>query len=375
MFLIPAIVGKAYGTAMADLAMLLQNSLLLTLLLGLGSTLFESARERFVAFVVVVSFSGMDLIGQLLRSSATGEAIPDHLERWAGMQYSSHLTQAFWVPQHAMAGWFGALLFLLWRDRRISLGEMYLLLQMLLLLSPLGVMGVLPFAAYAGIASLLQHSLRPGDFILPAVTTWLCAPAVLYLGAAGESVGFRSSSILPIAYLLFELLEVFVFIFCVAALNRKNAPDIRLLLVVAACLIAIPLIQVGEGGDFTMRVSISALALLAFLVAQALARAVTSEAARGAPVAILFVAMAIGSVTGMFELFRAIRYRSSPPIHCSVTSAGIQLVDLAPSSNNVTYFAPVEAVPKFIRPDTAAIVRPETDPPCWNRAWKVSRST
>ena len=160
MFLIPAVAGKAFGAAAADFALLIQNSLLLTLLLSLGSTLVAGARARVVTLTVIVLFSGMDIIGEMLRVSATGSTISHHLENWSGSQFSSHITQAFWVPQHALAGWFGALLFLLWRDRRISLGQMYVMLPMLMLLSPLGLMGTLPFAAAAGIVSLVERRLR-----------------------------------------------------------------------------------------------------------------------------------------------------------------------------------------------------------------------
>lgn len=374
MFVIPALVGKTFGPLAADWSMLVQNSLLLTLLLGLGSTLLQNARQRIITFAVMVLFSGMDIIGQLLRSAATGEEIPDHIERWAnGTQFSSHLTQAFWVPQHALAGWFGALMFLLWRAGSISLGQMYLFLPMLMLLSPLGVMGALPFAAYAGFATLLKASLRPSDFILPALTTLLCIPAILYLGAAGDNVGIHLLRLSPDTYLLFELLEVLVFPAGVVMFHRGDLRDTALLVLVTLCLLAMPFVQIGEGGDFTMRVSIVSLALLAFLVAQVITGPRKNISSEHRARALLLVALAIGSVTGMFEVVRAIRYRPSPYVHCSVTSAGHQLVDLQPTSTNATYFAPLAAISPMVRPVAANILRPEGDPRCWDRPWKVSR--
>ena len=371
-YLIPAVIGKAFGPNAVDAALLIQNSLLLTLLLGLGSTLFSSTRARIRALVVVVFFSGMDIIGQLLRSNASGEALPDHLERWAGSQFSSHITQAFWVPQHALAGWFGALLFLLWRERRISLGQMYAPFPLLMLLSPLGVMGALPFAAYAGIATLLRRELKPGDVLLPALTTILAAPAILYLGAAGESVGIHLLQMNLVIYLLFELLEVVPFAAGVALINRTNRSELATLLLVTACLLIVPLVQIGEGMDFTMRVSIPALAILAVQVAWSLDRAARGGSDHRPARTMLIATLMVGSVTGAFEIARALTHYASPRIRCNLPSAAPHVVDIPIGTSNATYFAPIDALPSLIRPQARAVVG--NDPqPCWERAWKVSR--
>ena len=58
----------------------------------------------------------IDIVGQIV----THRPIWLHLEQWAGLQFSGHLTQAFWVPQHALAGWFFAAFYMLWRDRRLA---------------------------------------------------------------------------------------------------------------------------------------------------------------------------------------------------------------------------------------------------------------
>src|SRR3546814_106374 len=108
MYLLPAISGKAFGLRAADLALLIQNSLLLTLIFGLGSMLFTTSRARARALVIVIFFSGMDVIGQLLQWHVNGHPFPDHIEQWGITQYSSHITQASWVPLHALAGWLGA---------------------------------------------------------------------------------------------------------------------------------------------------------------------------------------------------------------------------------------------------------------------------
>jgi len=373
MFLIPALVGKATGPLGADVALLAQNSLLLTLLLGLGATLFSGARESVRALIIVIVFSGMDLVGQLLRSAATGEAIPDHIEAWAGSQFSSHLTQIFWVPQHGMSGWIGALLFLLWRERRISLGQFYAPLPMLMLLSPLGVMGTIPFAAYAGIVTLLRRELRVSDFALSVSASLLCLPGILYLGAAGGNVGIHLLRLGPVQYVLFEILEAFTFVLGVALIDRGRGREKATLMLVAFCLLVAPFVQLGEGMDFTMRVSITSLAILSVQVAWALSQATSIDSAQRPATRLLVVALAIGSATGIFEVARAVAFEASPRVQCSVTSAGEHVVGLPHGSSNATYFAPLDALPALLRHDDASIVDPQTDGRCWDRAWKVPR--
>src|SRR3546814_10249961 len=82
----------------------------------------------------------------------------------------------------------------------------------LMLISPLAVMGVLPFAAYGGIVTLWKRELRANDVLLPASTTLLTLPAILYLGAGSGEVGLRIISLPPLPYMLFELLEVIPFV-------------------------------------------------------------------------------------------------------------------------------------------------------------------
>ena len=66
MYLVPAWIGKQYGFPAAELAELLQNTLLLTAVLALGSTLFTGTLARLIALGVFLGFSCMDVIGALL---------------------------------------------------------------------------------------------------------------------------------------------------------------------------------------------------------------------------------------------------------------------------------------------------------------------
>lgn len=371
MFLLPALVGKLYGLAAADYALLVQNSLLLTILLTLGSTLFSDTRSRAIALAVVVSFSGMDIVGQLLRSLYGSQVLPDHIERWAWIQFSSHVTQAFWVPQHALSGWYGALLFLLWKQGWLRLGAFFCFFPLLVLLSPLGMIGALPFALWAGLKSLFTRMLDGADILLPSLILLLSVPALFYLSAGGGEVGVRLFSVSPLIYGLFISFEILPYLAAIAALGARESQTRITLAIVALCLLLAPFVQIGELSDFVMRASITSLAILSVLVAQILtAKDETGVIWRR----LLILVLAVGSVTIMFELRRSMIYRPSPRVQCSLPSAWDQVVEL-PITTKATYFAPLTLLPRFLQPDRPAIVLTSQNPrTCWNRPWRIRRS-
>lgn len=355
MFLIPALVAKALGGSAGDIALLVQNSLLTGTLLALGSTLFVTRRAKMIALAVVVGFSGLDALGRILFRGG----LSDHLENWAYLQYSSTVTLAFWVPQHAISGWIGALGFLLWRAEKLPLGAYLALLPLTALWSPLGLMGAMPFAALAGISSLRARAISPADIALPALTTLLCVPGLLYLSAAGDGVGARLMALSPLQWGLFELLEVLVYVAPLALLVHHLRFGRDTLVVLTLWLIAIPFVQIGASTDFMMRASISALTILAVMVADAL---LTTPRAR-LPLVILLV---IGSVTGAMEIRRALLHPAAPQVRCSLFKAWDQSFGDFPIDS---YVAPLDRMPSLVRPTDPAPFNPIDPARCWEGPW------
>jgi hypothetical protein len=277
------------------------------------------------------------------------------------------------VPQHALAGWFGALFFLLWQERRLTVGQWFCLLPPLALLSPLGALGILPFAAYSGISTLLRKELRLSDTLLPLATTLLSLPALLYLTAAGDTVGLR---VLPVhidIYILFELLEVAPYLIAAMMVAEAVRSDRMTLAILAICLLILPWIQIGQNVDFTMRVSIAPLAILAFEAAKALGYAARND--RRGLKWILIGALSVGSVTGLFEVARAIMFAPPPRAHCSLMKTWDRIVEL-PIFHRSIYFAKAEAIPAAVRPHAPYLVLAEDESSeCWDRPWRQPRWT
>ena len=65
---------------------------------------WRSSRTLFLCALLLIFFSGMDIIGDYIYKPGFGGAW--HLETWVPfMQLSSMTTQLYWVPNHAIGGW------------------------------------------------------------------------------------------------------------------------------------------------------------------------------------------------------------------------------------------------------------------------------
>lgn len=370
MYLFPALAGKLGGMKAADAALLLQNALFLAAVLCLSSVLFKTTRTRLIGAAVFLGFSGMDFVGQMLVDPAHAAKPTSHLEWWLSMQYSSTLTLAFWVPNHALPGWLSASLFMLWRERRLPLAAFLAPLPLLALWSPLSLIGALPFAAYAGFHDLSRRELRASDMMLPAVTAVLAVPALLYLQSASGSVGIGFHPVPAAVYALHLLLEVLPFLVCVWLLARGGRFGGATFAIVAAALLIFPFIHIGENSDFLMRATIPALAVLAVLVGDEVAAERSSTGAM-LPKGLLVGTLALGLVTPAHELARTFSFHASPYPRCSFVAAWDQSF---PAIGKSTYLADLRLIPPPIAPSRPALVSQHHPASCWSRPWMVPRS-
>lgn len=355
MFLIPALAGKAWGGMAADLALLLQNATLLGILLALGSTLFDTRRAKLIALAVVVAFSGLDALGRLLLYGR----LTDHLENWAHLQFSSTMTLAFWVPNHALSGWIGAVGYLLWRRERLPLGHFLALLPFTALWSPLGLIGAMPFAALAGVRALIARAIRWTDIALPAAATLICVPGLIYMAAAPETVGARFTPLPPLQWALFELFELLVYAVPLLLIGRSNRFGLDTLVLLTLWLLAIPFFQIGWSIDLMMRGSITALAILAVMTADAVAQP-------GRMRRWLVAMLLIGSVTGLAEIRRALAWPAAPQVRCSFFKAWDQSFGGFPKAS---WVAPLAQMPAPVRPAHPARASAREPARCWDGHW------
>lgn len=366
MYLLPAMFGGE-----AEIALLVSNALRLALVLTLAWRLFESSRERATVLLVFILFSGWDVLGTALYSALGHHLSWDHIEAWNdGYQYSSDITLAFWVPQHAIAGWTCAVAFLLWRRGLASVGLFAASIPLVAIWSPLAIIGALPFAALAAIDALRRRGFDLHDIALAVLAVAVCLPALLYLQIDAAKVGMHLRPTDPLIWALCVALEVLPFGRPLLR-DRTPAVDRPVVLLTLLLLLVMPLVQIGVSSDFQMRASIMPLALLAVSFALWITRQLTDKSARTGAIAYAIIAILLGAATPVLELRRALVNGPSPRPLCS-------LVGMWHKQDNTivpffTYLAPVSTLPVMLRdvPVTAGRSDPEA---CWDRKWVTPES-
>jgi hypothetical protein len=308
-----ALVGKWAGLATAHVAMAGWTAVgVILFLLQVLSLTPSRASTALMVSVVIVLFSGLDLIGNLVSVPgfiATWD-IARHLEWWAGSyQYSSMTTQLFWVPNHALGGWLT--IGLLCRDQRGTPldGSLPIVVVAVALWSPLAALGVLPFVLWKVVSDMLRDrswSLLDPRIWLPALLVGIVVSAYLTLDTGripkGLGVGAGGPADVPMDLLRqaqFFLLEAGLIGFAVLAIRRSS--QVALALGVLALL---PLFSFGPGNDFVMRASIPSLAALAIGACLALCEYV-ADSRLLLYRRVLICMLALGAVTAFHEFARA----------------------------------------------------------------------
>jgi hypothetical protein len=363
LYLLPSLAGKG-----AEYAMLASNTLRLTLLFALCWPLFTNNRARAIGLGVFLLFSGLDVVGTAIFEHFGADPGWDHLERWNfNNQYSAHITQAFWVPQHALAGWACAVAFLLWHRGYASIGLFAAAIPLVAIWSPLAIMGAIPFALLVGVMVLWRRDWALRDVCFAAAALVLSLPSLAYLQLDASTLGSNARNISLLSYMLLMLLEVLPLV-ALALLSKLTEGRDRLLLwLILGCLALMPLYQLGGNSDFQMRASIMPLALLSFLFATWLAQCFEQSAKPKAAIGFALALLAVGAVTPALELRRALMLAPSPKPLCSLAGVWEKQQGLMITSN-ATYFARSASLPGWV---PAPAVRAGLDDPakCWNREW------
>lgn len=352
MYLLPAIVGKIFGVQGAHLALLAQNALLCGIILYVVGSL--AGGWRLVLLMVV--FSGLDILpalyDQFLRSP--GAVRPD-LELW---KYSSHVTQLFWAPNHALPGFFFATLCLLALKEEVDLAILGSLFAALLIWSPLA---VLPGLVYM---PLLAWRVRERLFAskrlwLGVIAAAAFLPVVYYLTIGAASLSHGTTTLSPGLYAAFIFIELPSAFFLIWLWDRVE-PSVRGLLIASiAILLILPFFNFGPLNDLEMRASIPPLFILAFVFADVALKLRPDEIW---PKKAVFWIVSLGAFTPGLEVKNVALEKSFAISGCNLLTASLQLDARGVQGS---YIAPLDAAP-------AGLLRATSDPastlgakPCW----------
>jgi len=365
MYMTPGLVGRAFGLHAAHMALLAQNAALLTTLLYLVARLARP-HAALVALLMTL-FSGLDIVPALFVETAryASEGVWGHLghiEWWNPyVQYSSHATQLFWAPNHALPGWWMALLILLYTRREIGFCALIAALAPLAFWAPLPMLGALPILALFA-AELFGRGLFAPKTLLAAASGLCFLPIAFYLTRDAGDNPHRLLLGLPdywMLYGVFLLVEIPHALLLYFAWPRVDARDRRALLVAIAVLVVLPAFEFGHSNDLAMRASIPPLFLLAFAFARLFAQLMEERPwtrLHGAALAVVLLSAA----TPGLEISRAFL----PAYAISDCNFLTTWRKSAPKSNGANYLAATESMPEWLIGQDGARKTIE-DRKCW----------
>ena len=309
-YLPAALIGKMFGIRAAELTLLLWTAcgVFLTFMLMLRDD--PKPRQILIRLSVFVLFSGMDIVGTVTHYKP--HALGEHLEWWAFLfQYSSHTTQLFWVPNHALPGWIAIAWLLGHEGKRLPIQAAILIVACTPLWSPLTAIGLAPIFAVAIVAQWWRDS---SSKVLAAALDWRVVVPVAILGvlvypylllssaslASGTNFDVRwvSEDFVP-RYVEFVVLEFAL----IAALLLWRRERRALVAVATLVLLMLPFYRFGPANDLAMRASIPALALLALCAGRWLSMPYAQTRDAGARLLAVML-LAVGAITPLMEFAR-----------------------------------------------------------------------
>ena len=269
MYMLPALVGHVFGLFSAHLALLAQN----TLFLGSILYLLLSIGRGWWHLAIMVAFSGASIVGALLDAVTSGKTdvavwVERGLDAWHSLfQYSASLRQFFWVPNHALPGWWLATLLLIQNRAKLDTTLIGVSVAGLCFWSPLAVLPAVPWLAFAAATAWPPVFLARRTWVGLAAS--LCfLPIVAYLLLASGSLRHESPAKddgFFLFYAVFIGVQLSVLIF-IAAFWRHVPTRFRMILIInGLILLALPFFDFGVNNDLSMCASIAPLTIVAFV--------------------------------------------------------------------------------------------------------------
>jgi hypothetical protein len=350
-YMAPSVVGRILGLPFAPVALLVQDTLILGGVLYLMRT--ASSGWRTIGTVLLWgSFAGgvSRLLTPLLLQPqplsnvlATPELPLDHWHPYG--EYDSSITQLFWAPNHALPGWWLAVLLILYAEAEVDLAVVAGSVGALTLWSPLAILPAIP-SVFARPRLKAWFGEARSWMGLAAALAFL--PVAAYLVISAGSID-HSSIILThgeffILYALFVVLELPAAIFVACNIKRLRRPLRALFWISFAVLLVLPCSSFGPDNDLVMRGSIASLTIVAFCMGEILFGP-NRPRLIGTTIGVLFIA--IGAICGLGEIDRALVTPSYPVSDCTLMQA---FKTLSPGAPPVHYVVRPQSVPGWLAP-------------------------
>jgi hypothetical protein len=371
MYMLPALFGRFFGLFAAHAALWAQNGILLGSILYLfermGRGVAQVAIMLLYACVVVSVVALFYEVGTHLKIASLAERLAEigafGLDSWHPLwQFSGSIVQFFWVPNHALPGWWLAALLILHARGQADSATVAASVASALFWSPLA---ILPAAAWLIFSSLVEPRRHLANWrIWIAIFSGLCfLPLAAFLVTATASIdhgvgGGDNAMFLPLyaAFLVAQLIQA-RFVYEHRALAPKELW--RLFLFSVAFLCALPLFKFGPFNDLVMRASIPALVVIAFVFGAV----ATQPLALGRRAFLTGCALvAAAAPSALFEISRAATHPSFAISDCSLAEANRELGDTGAPGNYMTQNG---AIPAWLMDLNTSEIKVSQIRRCW----------
>lgn len=314
-FLIPALITDTLGIRAADIVLYLWTVLGIAIFLNLLPLNRKKVGKSLVLVLIVVLFSGVDIVGHFIATGGDWPMYPMRIEWWTSFSYTSISGQLLWAPNHSLPMFLGAALFYRHWANPGFLRLAIVFAPLTLIWTPFAILGLLPFfLLYFGARFRVDRPNWPTlTQVLAGLFVGIIVARFLTLSTAGiqGKTGFEhagSETYFWYAYALFCFCE-FGAICLLLGPRLKNSFGI--LIVSTAILATLPFVFFGPSNDLLLRVSSPALVLIAILAMRAIGDAETGNWHQF-PWPLAFVLL-IGVCTPINELSRAWLFRHWQP--------------------------------------------------------------
>lgn len=270
---------------------------------------------------ILLFFSGLDIIGAIIFSLPGFEGLSltltSHIECWARyFQYSSDITQTYWVFNQSIPIWCIMMLLLLQKNSKnyVAIISTAVLTSSLPFIGAVPVLLLLSFSSVKNDNSLNRRLLTKGTEIWNSFKTLFSFQNIVGGGIIGlisyaylsaNNSGRHFSLLFPTEVVLFLFaffifFEAGIYLLCIVKDQKKNA----LFWLTAILLLICPWIRIGDAYDFAMRGSIPALFLLMLLVVDTMNRFLKRRNIKA--IMVLIVVLTVGAVTPSLEISRSV---------------------------------------------------------------------
>ncbi len=344
-YIIPALVGKYFGLLSAHIALLTQNAIFLGSIFYLLMRLGRGWRH----IVILILFSGLSLLGAALTITLHKRDIASlfiwGIDAWHPyLQYSSSIVQFFWVPNHALPGWWLATLMLLNKRADVDVATIGVFIAGLAFWSPLVILPAVPWLIYLAVRhwrSILL-SVRVWMGILIALTF---IPIIIYILIDSTSIPGSQQLERPdfgFWYVVFVCLQLPAVVFIAVYRRLIDAKYYSLIIANLLILLILPFFKFGSNNDLAMRGSIVPLTILSFFFGLVVLQ-LTKKQWFGLAAALALIITA--SASGMVEMTRSLAVATYKISSCSLVDS---VLDQNGTSLPANYAYPTKDAPKWL---------------------------